>query len=159
MKVHCRPAPCPLPAQAAERVIPLQILEMEPDSLWDGGGPTGSGHRPHIRITEMKDNLPLPFPVGQLLRQRKESEESIPRAISQPLNINRSLIESSSSTGFEPVTYKTWSSPTAQPPGKALVLVGGIKLTRTGIWPRPQEQYLLFLGGGKRWWERVSKLL
>lgn len=55
----------------------------------------------------MKDNLLLPFPVGQLLRQRKKSEESIPRAISHPLNTNRSLIESSPSIGFEPVTYET----------------------------------------------------
>lgn len=147
--------------------LPRQPKEWYPCRSWKWSlipygmveGQLGSGHRPRIRIREMKDNLLLPFPVGQLLRQRKKSEESIPRAISHPLNVNRSLIESSSSIGFEPVTYETWSSPTAQSPGKALVLVGGIKLTRTGIWPRPQEQYLLFLGGGKRWWEGVSKLL
>lgn len=70
-------------------------------------GQLGFRHWPHIRIGEMKDNLPVTFPSRTVIEARKESEESTPRAVSYPLNGNLSLIESSSSTRFEPVTYET----------------------------------------------------
>lgn len=103
-----------------------------------GEGQLGFGHWAYII-----------FPVRQSLRQNKESEENAPRFIPHPLTINRGLIESSPSTGFEPMTHETWSSPNSQSPAKALVLLGGIKMTWTGIWPRPQREGLLFLWGGR----------
>lgn len=76
----------------------MQFLEMEPDALWDGRGPTwlwalGLYNFPHETVGEAKI--------------KKESEENAPRFIPYPLTINRGLIESSPSTGFEPMTYET----------------------------------------------------
>lgn len=63
-------------------------------------GQLGSGHWVYII-----------FPRDSWWGKNKESEEHAPRFIPYPLTINRGLIESNPSTGFEPMTYETWSHP------------------------------------------------
>lgn len=89
MKVHL------FSPQSSQRVIPLQILEMEPDSLWDGGGGKLALQHIYLMVREMKDNLLLPL-VGQLLRQERKVRKAFPGPFPCHMNVNRSLIESSS---------------------------------------------------------------